>query len=106
VLCRRRIILATITLTAFLQPGMKGFVSGNAAEIDTAECLDQASEKFLQKVEGKLNATAEWHTLSYPDQALMVCYCTPAADEIVWEAPFATMDKRKCEEDLGQLISR
>jgi len=69
------IILATITLTAFLQPGMKGVVAGNAAELDRDECRNQANEKFLSKVEGSLNATAVFDKLDDEDKVIWTCTC-------------------------------
>jgi hypothetical protein len=42
------IILATITLTAFLQPGMEAFAAGNAAKVDPHGCLSTAQQQFKQ----------------------------------------------------------
>jgi hypothetical protein len=91
------IILATITLTAFLQPGMKGIVAGNAAELDSstsAECLDKAGKDFLQEVrqlvgvDRILQEMDGMMELSPQSQAQGVCRrCTSTGDCINWTFP-------------------
>lgn len=76
------IILATITLTAFLQPGMEGIAAGNAAKVDIAnsmECFHHTSEQFLQKIDkNNLNTTALFNSLSVRLQSSVICGCRSA----------------------------
>lgn len=72
------IILATITLTAFLQPGMKAVTAGNAVEMDSNECVDNAGKQFHQEQEVqkvKQNATVWFQDLSVVRQAWYICRC-------------------------------
>lgn len=63
------IILATITLTAFLQPGMKAAASGDPAETNVPSCLSDASKTFRPTLEAvTLNASSADADFGYISQ--------------------------------------